>query len=155
MDDKTSQKEKAIEFVRTQRTAVVSTVSPEGEPQSATITFVVDNDFAISFATRKSSRKYQNIMHNARAAVTVGFDSDRPVTVQIQGTAEVLMEGQVETIMEMLPWLVEQGGETWPLLHARGMDFAIIKIKPTWIRWFTLDLGREEGHKENFYQILP
>src|ERR1039458_6326760 len=78
----------ALEFAREQRLAVLSTVSPAGEPQSALMGVAVTPGFEIVFDTVKSSRKYGNLGANSRAAFVIGCSSE--ISIQYEGIAQEL-----------------------------------------------------------------
>ena len=145
-----------MEFLKNQRTAVLSTVSESGEPQAATITFIVDYEFNIYFITRKNSRKYANIAHNARVSVVTGFDPENPSTLQMQGVAEIMSGNRLETILKITKNVLTRGYDWWPLLKIAGLDFVVIKVKINWARWLNFDINLQSSkYKEIFKQIIP
>lgn len=74
------------EFLDTQETCVLSTVSSDSWPMSATVGFSHDNEFEILIGTSNTTRKYHNLIHNSKVSIVVGVVSPR--TVQIQGVAK-------------------------------------------------------------------
>ena len=156
MDNKQEIKEKAFEFLRKQRVAALATVSASGEPHAATITIIADSDFNIYFITKQSSRKFADISANPRVGLTVGFDSDHPQTIQIQGAAEIMTAERVRIMIEVEERLAEREFYWWPLMRMKGSDFAVIKITPEWARWLSLDGElHPDTYKEDFYQLIP
>jgi general stress protein 26 len=91
-------KNKILEFLKTHQDGVVSTVSPEGHPEAATVGFSETEDLEIIFGTNRSSRKYRNIQHNPRVAVVIGFSGD--ITVQYEGVARELAEPELSQRLE-------------------------------------------------------
>lgn len=77
-------------FIRQHQLAVISTVSPELKPEAALIGIAVSEKLELIFDTVKSSRKFQNILHNPAVALVVGWDNE--ITVQIEGTATLLTD---------------------------------------------------------------
>jgi PPOX class probable F420-dependent enzyme len=68
--------------------AVLSTLDPDGKPQS-TVTWVQRDGDDVVFALPKSRRKTANLRRDPRAAVVI-FDAARPYeSAQVQGTASV------------------------------------------------------------------
>jgi PPOX class probable F420-dependent enzyme len=66
--------------------AVLSTLEPDGKPQSTVVWVARDGD-DIVLALPKSRRKTANLNRDPRAAVVI-FDADNPYTsAQVQGTA--------------------------------------------------------------------
>lgn len=156
METKETLRTKAIEFLKRQPVAVISTVAADGEPQSAVVTFIVDDDFNLYFVTRKSSRKFKNIEHNPRVSMVAGFDPGHLSTLQMQGTAEVLVEDRFTVAAALAEKALEQQHNWWPLLKISGLDFSVIEVKINWARWLDFDIDfSPEGYKENFHQIIP
>ncbi len=146
----------ALKFLRAQSVIVISTVSPDGEPQSATVNFITDEDFNIYFATRKSSRKFKNITSNPKVSVVAGFDVERPSTLQVQGAAEVVTENKISKLIELGEGMLAHEHNWWPLLRVTGLDFAIIKITPDWARWLRFDVDPKSGkYNEEYDQVFP
>lgn len=148
-------KAKALEFLKGQRVAVVSSIDEKGNPQSAVVTFLIDDEFTIFFVTRKKSRKFANIMKNPRVSVVVGFDPEHPSTVQMHGNAKMSESNRISTLLKFSQALINREN-WWPLLKIAGLDFVVMEIKIDWARWLNLDAqNRDENFKEDFYQIIP
>jgi len=143
-------KQKFLEYLKKNKAAVLSTVSPDNQPMSAIIYFIVDNNFNFYFMS-KNTRKVQNIESNNKVALLIGTEN-APVTAQIHGEAGRI-EGGVEfdkkrdeLIQALLPNKFSP-----PIFEVEGVDIYIYKITPTWIRWFDLRYKEDRGFK----QILP
>jgi PPOX class probable F420-dependent enzyme len=69
-------------------TAVLTTLNPDGQPQSTAIWFIVDGgELRASFATNR--RKYKNLTRDPRATLFI-FDSANPFrTLEIRSTVEL------------------------------------------------------------------
>lgn len=151
-----SAKDEALKFLREQRTAVISTVSPAGEPESAVITFIADDGFDLYFVTRKSSRKYKNILQSPKVSVVVGFDPEKPTTLQMQGVAETMPASSLTTIYAITKNLMVREFNWWPLLKVVGLDFVLLKVKMNWVRWFNFSINFESpSYEEITKQIVP
>jgi general stress protein 26 len=90
----------------------------------------VSVNLEIIFDTVKTSRKYQNILHNPNVALAAGWDEE--VTVQYEGIAEILGTGdEADNLREVYFRAFPDGherAETWPgLVH--------VKVSPKWIRY--------------------
>ena len=108
--------------------AVVSSLSAEGNPQSAVVAFAVTEDLEVVFDTFRSSRKYLNLLANGYVSVVIGWDEDK--TVQLEGRA-YLLEGE-----ELLRYRRTYDAK-WPESRMRQgwtglMHFV---IRPQWIRY--------------------
>jgi len=123
-------RELIYQYINEQKLGVVSTVNSNSKPESAVVGIAVSVDLEIIFDTVKASRKYQNIFHNARVALVIGWDNE--ITVQYEGIAEVLGDGnKAQQLREIYYKIYPDGREraaTWPgLVH--------IKVTPSWIRY--------------------
>jgi pyridoxine/pyridoxamine 5'-phosphate oxidase len=120
-----------IDFFRRHRYAVVSTMSATGVPQSAVVGIGVSRDLEIVFDTLKSSRKYQNLVANQAASVTVWTGE---ITAQLDGVAEEPEGAERDRYREIY-------FETWPdgrdRLSWSGLTHIV--IRPKWIRYSDFD----------------
>jgi general stress protein 26 len=78
-------KAEIYEFVHTRKLAVVSSIGPGGEPQSALVGIAISPQLESVFDTVKSSRKYPNLTADPRVAVAIGCEGE--ATVQYEGLA--------------------------------------------------------------------
>lgn len=94
------------DYLKTQSVAVLSTISPAGFPQAATIFFTPrftdGENFELYFATREHTRKYANLAANPNVAMVIGMDFKNPYTVQLQGVAELVKKGGDESAGDFL-----------------------------------------------------
>ena len=155
MDTENSIKEKALEFFKKQQVIIISTVATSGEPESAAVSFIVDDEFNIYIATRESSRKFQNIAHDPRVSIVAGFDPKHLSTLQIQGTAEVSKKDFLSIGMSLVEKSVKEKTDWWPLVKMAGLDFVVIKVKINWMRWLDFDItSKTESYKEYYHQVI-
>ena len=117
----------ALEFARGQRLAVLSTLSPAGEPQSALMGVAVTPDFEIVFDTVKSSRKYVNLCANARVAWVIGCGE---ISIQYEGIAQELSGEELERYLPIYFAALPDASErrNWP-----GRTYFV--VRPKWIRY--------------------
>lgn len=143
-----------LEFLKSNKTAVISTVSQDGKPMSATIYFAVDEYLNLYFMTKRFTRKFQNLEKNNEVALVIGTTNE-PVTAQMQGVAE-RVEGNDEITlrMEQLGKVFKDNATIAPLfqLNKDVSEIFIYKVKPYWVRW--LDHRDPNGSKD-FIQIIP
>ena len=123
-------KELIYQFIVGQKLGVVSTVNSNSKPESAVVGIAVSESLDIIFDTVKASRKYKNILNNADIALVIGWDNE--ITVQYEGTAEILGDGdEAQQLREIYYEIYPDGREraaTWP-------DLVHIKVTPNWIRY--------------------
>jgi len=78
--------ERLVEHVRAVGDGVVSTLGPDGGPQSAYLTLAVTVSGELVFDAREGSRKVANLRRDRRVAVVVGGPGG--ATLQLQGVAD-------------------------------------------------------------------
>jgi PPOX class probable F420-dependent enzyme len=74
-------------FIRKHGDGVLSTLGPDGSPQSAYLTLAVTNRGEIVLDARETSRKVANLRRDARVAVVVGGRDG--MTLQAEGLADI------------------------------------------------------------------
>lgn len=153
MSDKAKLKRQALEFLKNKEIAVISTLSENNEPTTATILFSVDDDFNFYFITRRQTRKFKNLQKNKGVAIVVGTELE-PGTIQMQGEAQLLEGNETEKFFGEMSKNKKDLLNLYsgPFLSISGIDFAIFKVKINWMRYLRLDL---EEMKEEYYQIIP
>jgi predicted pyridoxine 5'-phosphate oxidase superfamily flavin-nucleotide-binding protein len=63
-----------LRFVRAHRLAVVATNSPDGQPQTSVVRFVVTGAFELIVDAHGTARKVGNLGNNPKVGVTIGRD---------------------------------------------------------------------------------
>jgi general stress protein 26 len=160
--------ERCIDFLRSTHLAVLSTVSKEGSPQSATLFFhvgdiVSPSDFRVYFVTRRDSRKFSNLLASPhpKVALVVGTELE-PYSVQIEGTAEFIEASHgFDRLVELSKKLVTDPALAMlylgnfypknPFGAIEGEEFAVFRITPTWVRFMHPD---SKGEKIAYTTIL-
>lgn len=116
------------QFMSQHHECVIATISPDSQPEAATVGFSVDEDFKIMIATNKSTRKAKNIELNSKVAIVIGFDG--PKTVQIEGEAKIVDEKEhkdrINLHFETVPRAIDFAGE-------EGQTYYL--ITPSWLRF--------------------
>jgi Pyridoxamine 5'-phosphate oxidase len=117
----------ALKFARSQRLAVLSTVSTEGQPQAALMGIAITPDFEIVFDTLRTTRKYYNLCANRRVALVIGCASE--ITLQYEGSAEELRGDELAKYLPVYFAAFPDGPErqNWP-----GMTYFV--VRPKWLR---------------------
>jgi uncharacterized pyridoxamine 5'-phosphate oxidase family protein len=118
----------ALEFARRERVVVLATVSPEQAAEAALMGVVVTAEFEVFFDTKKTTRKYGNLLANPRAALVIGCTNG--VSIQYEGIGH---EVESEELKRYLPEYFEafpngkERQETWP-------EITYFVIRPKWMR---------------------
>jgi pyridoxine/pyridoxamine 5'-phosphate oxidase len=124
-------REALLEFMRSEKYAVQTSVSPNGIPQAAVVGIAVSDRFEIVFDTLASSRKAANLSANPAMALVIGGTRDGDErTVQYEGTADEPSGGELERLLALYYARFPDGRErrSWP-----GLIY--VRVKPTWIRY--------------------
>jgi general stress protein 26 len=122
----------------------LATVSPQGNPMAHTLAYVSE-EAIVYVATRKNTRKVQNIMHNPHVAYTV--DEDDPdwfdmKALQVEGRASIINdEKELREIGEIMV-------AKFPIVADMPPDpeIILIKIEPEVI--YYLDYSVEFGYRK-------
>lgn len=120
--------ETMVEYVRAQRSGVISTLGPDGGPQAAYLPIAVTDAGELIFDAKPDSRKVANLLRDARIAVVIGGVDG--TTLQAEGRAAVT-EGAEEAEYG------EQYLRSFPEYAAsvRGGGVVIIRIRLDWARF--------------------
>jgi hypothetical protein len=123
-----------VQFLRGHRLAVQASVAPGGAPQAAVVGFGVSDAAEIVFDTLTATRKYRNLVADARIALVIGWDHD--ATAQIEGVVDFPAGDELARVREIYFAAYPDGRDrlAWPgITHAR--------VRPTWVRFsdFTKD----------------
>jgi pyridoxine/pyridoxamine 5'-phosphate oxidase len=120
-------KQKILEFIKTQPLGVISTISPNGQPQGAVVGIAEHDDLSIIFGTFNHYRKFRNIKHNPRVSFVIGW---KDITVQYEGLAEELIGAErdqaVQSHTAKIPSAVK---------FAHLPEQTYFRVKPTWIKY--------------------
>ena len=119
-------------FMARCRCGVLSSTSSDGAPQSALMGIATTPALEVIFDTKRSSRKYENLIQRPACSLVLGWDGEQ--TVQYEGIA---VEPQGEELQNYL----ETYFAIWPSGRARmsspGITFFV--VRPTWIRYCDYD----------------
>jgi PPOX class probable F420-dependent enzyme len=104
--------------------AVVTTIEPDGRPQSSVIWVRTDGDDVL-FSTIKGRRKFANLTADPRLTVLV-FDPADPYTyAEVRGTATITDDPGAELIDELGHKYTGQ-----PFGHRPGEQRVIVRVQP-------------------------
>ena len=149
-----------MDFIAENKVAVLATVTPDNEPTAALVYYLFKPDNEFFFITKESSRKYSNLMHNKRAGIVIGT-MDQPITVQMQGSAELFTDAlELPKMREKMLRIANGGSGAWPaVLRLPGNEPPVVlRITIDWMQLYDgrnlIHLGPEEN-KEAFTTIIP
>jgi len=84
------------EELKSQHIAAIATIEHgEATPQLTVVYYAVDDDFGIRFATKKETRKHQNLQKNSAVQLLV-FDKKRQLTIQVTGRVDEITDEKLK-----------------------------------------------------------
>jgi uncharacterized pyridoxamine 5'-phosphate oxidase family protein len=155
-------KKQVLEFLMQNKHAGLSTVTPDGKPEAATIYYGIDRHFNFYFPTGTLSRKFKNLQRNPQVALAV-TDVKKLITVQMEGVAEVIHsiakdhQGIKELTKALSPTLRETLENLWdpvpPVIKMKNGKLAILKVKINWVRWADFSSPPKETNGKYFVEV--
>jgi general stress protein 26 len=82
-----------LDFLKEHPVGTLSTVDPNGEPHAVVIYYFTDDDFNITFTTKRETRKFDNLSHYNHAML-LAYESTSQTTVQVTGVVEEIVDKQ-------------------------------------------------------------
>lgn len=120
-----------LDFLRSRRYAVQSSLHPSGAPQSAVVGIAVSDDFEIVFDTLATSRKARNLRRRGDIAFVIGsLEGNDERTVQYEGRADEPVGADRARLTELYFGVFPDGRERqqWP-----GLTY--MRVTPVWLRY--------------------
>lgn len=145
-----SLKDSTLQFLKEKEslTAVIGTVTPEGNPHTAVVYYFVDENFNFYFLTATNTRKYNYLLKNPNTSIVIGFGPSY-VTIQGSGTSTLIKKAsdeENETITQIKKRLQDHNNETWPVFQLgklEGESIAVFKFTPESL--YLLNLESDNG----------
>lgn len=134
------EKKLILDFIKKQKLAVLSTVTPQNSSQSAVLEFGETENLEIIFDTFSTARKYKNIKQNNNVSLVIGWDEN--ITIQYEGKAEELLGEEKEKYKKKY---FEKNPDAKRWENKPGMTY--FKVIPTWIRYSDLNKNPWEIHE--------
>ena len=124
-----SDRDLMLEFMRRHRLAVQASTAANGAPQAAVVGVAVTDKCELVFDTLRTSRKCQNLRHDPRIALVLGWDLDEGQTLQLEGVADEPSGGERARLQAVYLEAFTDGVE-------RADDPAItyFRVRPSWMR---------------------
>jgi len=128
--------QRIFNFLKSHPIGVLATVDPNGDPHATTVYFSVDNEFKVSFVTKRDTKKFDNLQHNDRAMFVV-FDAWTQAVVQVVGSVKDISdtpEAQV-AFQDMLAAAIHTSESgVPPISKLYAGYYATFQIQPAQIR---------------------
>jgi general stress protein 26 len=117
-----------LQFIRRHRYAVQASTASDGAPQAAVVGIAISDRLEVLFDTLGTSRKAQNLRHEPRVALVVGWDDEQ--TLQLEGIADEPSGDELQRLKRVylaaFPDGIEREG--WP-------DITYVRVRVTWARY--------------------
>jgi general stress protein 26 len=123
-----NKKDAVFQLMREEHLCVLSTLGPNGQPQSAVVGFSEDSDGKIVIGTSIKSRKYHNIKRDPKVSLVIGWDNRK--TIQYEGLAHEVHGDEREAAQELHVAKHPENVKFKDLL-----DETYILIEPDWVRY--------------------
>jgi hypothetical protein len=116
-----------IAFLKQHKLGVVATTASDGAAQGAVVGIATSPELEIVFDTLTSTRKYQNLRRDPRAALVVGWDE---CTAQLDCIVDEPRGDELERLKAVYYEAYPDGPArlAWP-----GLCY--IRLRPTWARF--------------------
>ena len=135
----TPQKNKILNFLKTNNLMVLSTMNKNNTPQSALVAFAETENLELIFGTFATTRKYQNLKHNNHVSLVIGTDETTNLTLQYEGIASEVTGKDLEQCQNH-----QLQKNPTSQKYASHKDQRYFKINPLWIRYSDLSKNPEE-----------
>ena len=130
-------KQELLALLKENRVCVLATAMPDGTPHTTVTHYsmAADKPVKLFFSTDDRSTKVQNILHNDKAAVVVGWSEETWISAQMRGEIRIIKD-QAELIYAKT---------THYALHPNSQQFendphtVFLVFTPSWTRYS--DLG--------------
>lgn len=96
--------QRIVDYLKTQRIAVIAVEMPDGSPHAATVHFAhSENPLVFYFETNRSYRKSEPLLKNksTKASLVIGFDEKKPKTFQLDGEVQLVKPEEEETFTKI------------------------------------------------------
>jgi len=148
-----SRQKRIFTFLTEQRTAVLSTVTPEHTPHGTVIYYTITPDFKLHILTKQGTQKYHNIRHNSQVMLTV-FSARSQTTAQITGHAiEITDPDHINRVATALFGKAHASSGLPPIMKLQAGKFTSFQITPSQIRIARYARPQAGSHDELFESI--
>lgn len=152
----------AKQFIAQYPLGVMATINDTGEPETAGVYCILDDDMNLYFLSASKTRKLNNIEKRPGLSITF-MDEHGMKTMQVQGKGTVLatpvaaieFEAVPQHIIDALLDIHVAKRDSWPTpaFKTGGGTQYFVKISPTWMR--LADFGKAtQSQAEIYTQVI-
>lgn len=121
----------ALALLEANTGCVIATLMPDKSPYSAAGHFAVDrHGQGLYLSLHANSQTFSNLLSDPRAAITVGFDTAVPATLQMRGEANILDRNTVHEAHEAFYTRFPHSR-----LYQNDSNTRFVHFRPTWSRY--------------------
>ncbi|MFA6602413.1 MAG: pyridoxamine 5'-phosphate oxidase family protein [Candidatus Shapirobacteria bacterium] len=120
-------KNKVLEFIKSQTLAVLSTATKQGIIESAVMAIAVTDNWEVLMSSEPNTRKIFNLKNNPYTSLLVG--GLQSPSIQLDGTSVVLTDSEGEEIRKQIIAIHPNTAEYL------NPPIAYIKFIPNWLRY--------------------
>jgi len=115
-------------FIARHRYGVLSSISPDGKPQSALVGIAVSPELEIFFDTVNTSRKVASLRRDPHASFVIGWENEQ--TLQLEGIADEPQGAELARLKSFYfaAWPDGPQRESW-----KGITYC--RVRPRWLRF--------------------
>lgn len=143
------------EFLKNNPIGVLSTVSPDGEPHGVVIYFTCNKQLELCFLTKVKTRKYDNLIHNERAMLTV-FEPVTQTTIQVMGKVVAINDNsEINSVAQTILKISLKMNPTAlpPVAKIEAGPYVAFKIVPVQMRMATYTKPEVDGYRDIFESV--
>lgn len=123
-------------FLANHSVGVLATTDKDDKPHATVVYFSVDPDFAMTFTTKRDTRKHQNMRHR-KDVMLVAYDEKTQTTVQITGKVQdITGEPEAAEVFKQTLKAADATSQTGipPVSKMFAGHYVAYRIMPTTIR---------------------
>ncbi len=125
-------------FLASHPLGTIATLSKKGDPELATVYFLVNDDLSCYIVTKAETRKYKNIVRKSFGALMCHAE-DELISVEISGTYEPIFDTiEVVVAIERFQALAEKRSVGYwipPIAQLNAGAYVVVKLKPTQVQY--------------------
>lgn len=154
-----SDKKLAIGFIRSNRAAALSTITPEGKPHVSIVYCIIHEDLNIHFTTRAKGRKFKSLIYNSEVCMVFTTHGSLQ-QLQLSGRAKRITQKnqQIKLLHELMK--LRYADESLPQPRASLLrsgvrkEYAVFCVTPFEMTYANFETSRVGKYKPNFIKIL-
>lgn len=143
-------------FFRQHPLMTLTTVTTDGIPQNAAVYVYMDDDFNCYFATRSTTRKFNNVTDNP--VVTLATHDENVIMFgELLGDAQLLEnKEEVAALLPQLQKIIEARKSVYwvpPVAQLEGDDYVFFKITPKEVTFANYELSSADNPKPKLINL--